>query len=233
MPSSASTGAPCPPARSSRPSSRRSSAEISAELNRQIGVVIDHRGRVQRVIVSDHERLFLPDLGRQRAGRSRLRGVRLVHTHVLGERLNKDDITDLTKLQLDLIAAIQATPAGVASSIEVANLVPPGPDAVAWEVHAPVPIGRIDFDCGRFIDELETRFAAATLGVEVVAEGLTRAIAVHVTSGSTKRPEVERSLEELSELTRVRPGWRWSRRSCSGAPSPTRSSWSARASCRS
>ncbi len=177
-------------------------AEISAELNRQVGVVIDRRGRVQHVIVGDHERLFLPDLGRQRAGRSRLRGVRLVHTHVLGERLNKDDITDLTKLQLDLIAAIQATPAGVASSIEVANLVPPGPDGVAWEVHAPVPIGRIDFDCGRFIDELETRFAAATLGVEV-AEGLTRAIAVHVTSGSTKRPEVERSLEELSELART------------------------------
>jgi len=177
-------------------------AEISVEMNRQVGVVIDRRGRIQHVVVGDHERLFLPDLGRQRAGRSRLRGVRLVHTHVLGERLTKDDITDLTKLQLDLIAAIQAAPSGVASTIELANLVPPGPDGVAWEVHAPVPIGRLDLDCGRFIDELEGRFAAATLGVDT-AEGLTRAIAVHVTSGSIKRPEVERSLEELSELART------------------------------
>src|SRR5690606_17076380 len=55
-------------------------AELSVELNRQIGVVIDRRGRIQHVIVGDHERLFLPDLGRQRAGRARLRGVRLVHT---------------------------------------------------------------------------------------------------------------------------------------------------------
>jgi multiple sugar transport system substrate-binding protein len=36
--------------------------------------------------------------------------VRLVHTLVLGERLNKDDITDLTKLQLDLIAATPKIP---------------------------------------------------------------------------------------------------------------------------
>ena len=176
-------------------------AEISSELNRQVGVVIDRRGRVQHVIVGDHERLFLPDLGRHRAGRSRLRGVRLVHTHVGGERLTKDDLTDLTKLQLDLIAAIQAQ-AGVAQSIEVANLVPPGPDGATTEVRPPVPLGRLDLDCGRFIDELEARFAAATQGVDATA-GLTRAIAVHVTTGSVKRPEVERSLAELNELART------------------------------
>ena len=176
-------------------------AEISGELNRQVGVVIDRRGRVQHVIVGDHERLFLPDLGRQRAGRSRLRGVRLVHTHVGGERLTKDDLTDLSKLQLDLIAAIQAH-GGVAQTIEVANLVPPGPDGATTEVRAPVPLGRLDLDFGRFIDELEARFAAATKGVDATA-GLTRAIAVHVTTGSVKRPEVERSLAELNELART------------------------------
>ena len=176
-------------------------AEVSSELNRQVGVVIDRRGRVQHVVVGDHERLFLPDLGRQRAGRARLRGVRLVHTHVLGERLNKDDLTDLTKLQLDLIAAIQAGPGGVAGTIEVAHLVPPGPDGVTVEVRAPVPVHRLELDCARFIDDLEGRFAAATRG-EATREGVTRAIAVHVTAGR-KSAEVEQSLAELAELART------------------------------
>lgn len=177
-------------------------AEVSVELRRQVGVIIDRRGRIQHVIVGDHERLFLPDLGRQRAGRSRLRGVRLVHTHIGGERLTKDDLTDLTKLQLDLIAAIQAEAGGVATTIEIAHLTPPGEDGVSVEVREPVQLHRLELDVGRFIDELESRFAGSRGGAEV-ADGQVRAIAVHVTTGSTRSAEVERSLGELTELART------------------------------
>jgi GTP-binding protein HflX len=177
-------------------------AEISSELNRQVGVVIDRRGRIQHVIVGDHERLFLPDLGRQRAGRQRLRGVRLVHTHLQGERLTKDDLTDLTKLQLDLIAAIAVGPGGVPTTIEIAHLVPPRADGVVHEVREPVALGRTELDFEQFIEELEGRFAATTRGA-VARDGDVRAIAVHVTQGSIHRSEVQRSLEELSELART------------------------------
>ncbi|MFO0747011.1 MAG: GTPase HflX [Myxococcota bacterium] len=177
-------------------------ATISAELNRQVGVVIDRRGRIEHVIVGDAERLFLPDLGRQRAGRSRFRGVRLVHTHVGGERLSKDDLTDLAKLQLDLIGVVQAAPDGQATTIEVAHLVPPTPSGEVWEVRPPVPLHRLELDFARFIDELENRFASAQEG-RATKEGETRAIVVHVTRMNPSRPEVQQSLEELAELCRT------------------------------
>ena len=81
--------------------------ELSKEMNRQVGITLDRRGRVKHVIVGDTERLFIPDLGRSRGGRSRFRGVRLVHTHLKGEDLTDDDATDLVRLRLDLIAVIK------------------------------------------------------------------------------------------------------------------------------
>ena len=80
-------------------------AQISRSIRRQIGVLIDRRGRIAHVICGDDHRLFLPELGRHRAGRARLRGLRLVHTHLFGERLSRDDLTDLSLLHLDLVAA--------------------------------------------------------------------------------------------------------------------------------
>ena len=38
----------------------------------------------------------------------RTRGLRLVHTHLKGEPLTRDDLTDLALLRLDLIVAIEA-----------------------------------------------------------------------------------------------------------------------------
>ncbi len=70
--------------------------ELSHDIGRQIGVTLDRRGRVKHVIVGDAEQLFIPDLGRSRAGEGRLRN----------EPLSQDDLTDLVRLRLDLIAAV-------------------------------------------------------------------------------------------------------------------------------
>jgi GTP-binding protein HflX len=40
------------------------------------------------------------------AARGRFRGLRLVHTHLRGEPLTRDDLTDLALLRLDLVAAV-------------------------------------------------------------------------------------------------------------------------------
>ena len=55
--------------------------ELSRETGRQLGVLIDRLGVVDKVIVGDAHQLFIPDLGRSRAGSGRFRGLRLVHTH--------------------------------------------------------------------------------------------------------------------------------------------------------
>ena len=121
-------------------------AELSRELRRQVGVLVDRRGRIRHVVVGDTERLFLPDLGRQRAGRGRFRGLRLIHTHIAGEKLSRDDLTDLSLLQLDLIAVIQADDRGQAASIEFAHLVPPRPSGELWEIAPPVALHELELD---------------------------------------------------------------------------------------
>src|SRR5262249_53565097 len=79
---------------------------LSLDLGRQVGILLDRRGVVDKVIVGDATSLQLPDLGRARAGSLRFRGVRLIHTHLREEELTRDDLTDLSKLRLDLIAAL-------------------------------------------------------------------------------------------------------------------------------
>lgn len=177
-------------------------AEISAELNRQVGVIIDRRGRIQHVILGDHDHVFLPDLGRHRAGQGRLRGLRLVHTHVLGEPLNTDDITDLAKLQLDLVAVLQVNAQAQAESIEIAHLIPPDDEGLSWRVLEPEPFQSFEFRFLDFIDELDVSLSRITQVVHT-EDGLIRAIAVHVTHQSPQSEEVQSRLDELDELART------------------------------
>jgi GTPase len=79
---------------------------------------------VESVIVGDAGQLMLPDIGRLRGGTGRFRGLRLVHTHLKGEPLTRDDLNDLALLRLDLVAMVEATADGDAGRAEVAYLNP-------------------------------------------------------------------------------------------------------------
>ena len=160
----------------------QSIAELSAEIGRQIGLTLDRNGRVVHVIVGEPERIYLPELGRARAGKSRFRGIRLVHTHLRGEPLNHDDLTDLARLQLDLIAAITVTDEGRPNTIEHTHLLPMGNEPpYAKPVRTRLQDDTLDFH--EMIEGLEAEFTRATTGVLETA-GQIRAIAVHVTTGS-------------------------------------------------
>src|SRR5207237_3290387 len=97
---------------------------LSMGIWRRLGVLINRRGEVERVIVGDARQLVLPDIGRARAGHARLRGLRLVHTHLKDEPLTRDDLTDLVLLRLDAVAAIVAREDGLPGKIYVATLIP-------------------------------------------------------------------------------------------------------------
>lgn len=99
-------------------------AQISREISRQVGVLVNRQGAVRRVIVGDARQLMLPDIGRLRGGPGRFRGLRLVHTHLNGEALSKDDLNDLALLRLDMVAMIEATKEGDAGRVEVAYVDP-------------------------------------------------------------------------------------------------------------
>ena len=73
------------------PELARALTERSAELGRQVGTLINRRGQIEYVVVGDATKITLPDVGRQRAGLGRLRGLRLVHTHLRSEPLTRSN----------------------------------------------------------------------------------------------------------------------------------------------
>ncbi|MCB9541393.1 MAG: GTPase HflX [Myxococcales bacterium] len=175
----------------------QSLTEISHEIGRQVGITLDRRGRVKHVIVGTADALFIPDLGRARAGAGRFRGVRLVHTHLRGEPLTQDDLTDLVRLRLDLIAAVGVGRDGRPENLFYTHVLPEGSELPYAEQTA-TTVHAVDVDFAGFIDALEEEFTRRTVGV-VETEGQTRAIAVHVSlPGEPIEPAV--ALRELSEL---------------------------------
>lgn len=58
--------------------------EQSRELRRQIGLIIDRSGEVKYVVLGDDREIVIPDLSGYGMGRSGLRGLRCIHTHLKG-----------------------------------------------------------------------------------------------------------------------------------------------------
>jgi GTPase len=180
-------------------------AEASKETGRQVGALVHRSGEVDYVVVGDARRLVLPDIGRLRAAEGRFRGLRLVHTHLRGEPLTKDDIVDLVRLRLDLVAAIQLSATGEPRSMVYAHNVPgEDPQKPPYLEVGPLPIGRAHVHVGALMADLEAEFARMSRAREVLAKD-GRAILVHVADKT--RPHAianaEDSMRELRELART------------------------------
>ncbi len=194
-----------PPDRVTSPELARALTETSAAIGRQVGTLINRRGQIEFVIVGDAGKLTLPDVGRQRAGLGRLRGLRLVHTHLRGEPLTHDDLVDLAMLRLDLVAAVGVEEGGLPGLVHLAHVVPDRPDRPIddrplWQTLAPVRVHDLDLDFQELVTSLEAE-RARSAGLRAAAGGKNRAVLVSVAAGS--RREAEEALEELKELART------------------------------
>jgi GTP-binding protein HflX len=178
---------------------------VSIETGRQVGVLVHRSGQVDSVIVGDATKLMLPDVGRLRAAEGRFRGLRLIHTHLHGEPLTRDDLVDLVRLRLDLVAAIQLTSAGEPRAVVWAHNVPADEGASPYREMGPVPIAQAHVDVGRLMTDLEAEFARRAKAHPVSAKD-GRAILVHVgdkTRGPQATYQAEESMRELRELART------------------------------
>jgi GTP-binding protein HflX len=173
---------------------------LSAETGRRVGVLIDRRGQVSDAMVGDARAIHLPDWGRMRAGRGRLRGLRVVHTHLGDEPLTPDDLTDLALLRLDATLALCTRPDGLPGLAHVAALLPANAAGDPIERFAPQVPAALNLDFQDWIRAREEEFARTT-DVRAVGAG-ERAILVSVTSGR-RRDEHELQLAELRELARA------------------------------
>jgi GTPase len=133
---------------------------ISREIERQVGILVGRRGDVEHVFVGDASRIYLPEIGRVRAGRGRFRGLRLVHTHLRNEPLTRDDLVDLALLRLDLVAAIGVQPDGRPADLHAAHLLPPveGKPTSPWQILPSVPFHHSTLDAAALIEALEEEF---------------------------------------------------------------------------
>ncbi len=181
----------------------RSLCEVSHRTGRQVGVLVDRQGEVAFVIVGDAAKIMLPDIGRLRAAQGRFRGLRLIHTHLRTEALTRDDLVDLTRLRLDLVAAILVSPEGFPQTIYWAHCVPvqPGSTDEPFRKFGPIPYAKLDCNPAEVLPALEAEFARAARTRAVVAKD-GRAILVHVTDKRHKGDAAE-SLRELRELART------------------------------
>ena len=180
----------------------RGLCEASQLTRRQVGVLIDRAGNVEYVVVGDAAKLFLPDLGRVRAGTGRFRGMRLLHTHLRNEALTRDDLVDLTRLRLDLVAAICVSAEGEPRSVHYAHCVPtkaPGEDP--YRSYGPVPYHKLNVNPEQIVTSLEEEFARAARTRRITAKD-GRAILLHVCE-KAQAGAAETSLRELTELART------------------------------
>ena len=188
------------------PELARQMTEISNETGRQIGVLINRKGQVEYVMVGTAKQIELPDFGRSRVSEDRFRGLRCIHTHLLGEKLTQDDLTDLALLRLDLMSVIQVERAsGLPGLVYSAHLVPTTAEtleaealSLPYEFLEPQIPAQLDTDFTSLVNSLEDEMARIRLTARNRKTGRDRAILVGVTTGDAD--EAAESMAELKEL---------------------------------
>ncbi len=176
-------------------------AELSVETGRQIGVLLNRIGLVEYVVVGDERQLFIPELSDYPLGKKRLRGLRLCHTHLKGESLTEDDLTDLALLRLDIVAALLLVPGKKTFSIQVAYLSTDPRESSPCHIEAPCPFERFRRDMLEFITSLEHSLEKTLPAVREVRGTEERAILISATRLSG--PDAQDSMDELRELART------------------------------
>jgi GTP-binding protein HflX len=126
-----------------------------------------------------------------------------VHTHLRDGRLDRDDITDLERLSLDLVAAVQVTPEGLPGPVHVAHLALAGGEirALCLEpVHASAPGIPVD----ALIAEIEAEMARGIAAAAPVTTARDGALLVHVEdAGSWDSDDVVSEMAALMDTAGV------------------------------
>jgi len=172
---------------------------ISRKLNRQIGLLISRRGEISAVIVGNHKGILIPSLDGFRSSSTRFKGLRLIHTHLNGEELSDEDLTDLSHLRLDLIGALEVRHDGSPGILYWAHLLPENPAGDYWLKMKPEAPYQLNVNFLTFIQALEDEFAGKQKTRKI--DAAQKAILLRV----EKNPlaDAEASLAELAQLART------------------------------
>lgn len=173
---------------------------MSRSVGRQLGLMLDRRGRVEMVIVGDTASILIPSLPRGRSGAGRLRGLRLLHTHLTLDMLSQEDLMDMLFLRLDALVVLSVSPHGEPVQWQYAHLLPPNPDNEPYTVHPAQPWDKAEVDFATLAEALEEELGRELPGAREAGDA-PRTLLVSV--GTAPRPVQEQNLEELGELART------------------------------
>jgi GTP-binding protein HflX len=191
-------------------------------VNRQIGLLIDRQGRPFMVVVGDASRILIPELPRAREGAGRLRGLRLLVTHLTEDLLRQEDLLDMLFLRLDSVCVLTVDSAGQPLKRQHAHLLPPNPEGKTSLIHSSVrwDLGETDFAAEAAALEEELARSSLPLAAEssrpagAGGQAALRAVrrlerekgrgaenrAILVSVSESSRSEQEASLAELADL---------------------------------
>jgi GTP-binding protein HflX len=159
--------------------------------------LVNRRGNITHVIIGDHQGLFIPDLSGYRSSVTRLRGLRLVHTHLNKEPITQDDLTDLTFLHLDLVTAISVNKNCLPGKTYLAYLLPQNPQNEKWAFLEFFHPSEIKLDFLELITSLEEELERKQKPLKK-AEGKEKALLISVSNKA--KHETNDSINELREL---------------------------------
>ncbi len=177
----------------------RELCRLSREIRRQIGIMINRRSKVAFVIVGDSKKITIPNSSAYRAAPGRLVGLRCVHTHLKHEMLTDDDLTDLSLLRLDMMAAVTSNDEGIPQKIHAAHIMPRQSNQKPYQLLPPMTPGNLDIDCQALIQALEDELARVSIGHQAQSNA-ERALLISVSSVS--KTDAQESLAELQDLAR-------------------------------
>ena len=163
-------------------------------------MILDRQGRVFMVLVGDAGGVTIPELP-GRSGAARLRGLRLMHTHLSGEPLSQEDLMDLLFLRLDSLGVLDVDKSGLPRTFSLAHLAPPGAGGEAYRLLGPLDWDKVEVDFAALTETLEDDLARGQEELLPSEAGRERAILVSV--DTAPRSVQESRLAELAELART------------------------------
>ncbi|MCD4720963.1 MAG: GTPase HflX [Desulfobacula sp.] len=173
--------------------------KLSHEIRRQIGLLIDRNGKVIYVIVGEAQQIVIPVTSGYTALPGRLKGLRLIHTHLKKEPLTRDDLTDLALLRLDYITAVCITSDGKPGTVYSGHILP-DENSAPYQVIDPGTIQHLNIDCLAQILALESELTRNN-SLYTPESGTENAFLINATTLDPK--EAWASMDELKELCKT------------------------------
>ncbi len=171
---------------------------LTRSLGRQLAILLDRKGHVVLVLVGSSDRIFIPELPKARFAQNRLRGLRLLHTHLSDSGLDQEDLMDMLFLRLDAMMTLTVGQDGQPLHWQYAYLLPQQAADKPYFLSRFMPWEQSEMDFARQAQEIEEVADGADKGTATSRTESIRALLVSV--DNSPKSEQERNLSELAEL---------------------------------